>query len=296
MTSKMPPIASPARTQAIINRYHLKIKKSLGQNFLTDLTVLNKIVEAAGLSEKDDVIEVGPGIGSLTEFLAKNANKVLAFEIDENLIQVLEETLDPYKNVEIVYQDILEANLPEIVNSKFDMSRPLKLVANLPYYITTPILMGVLQGSVTFESITVMMQKEVAERLVAVPGTKAYGELSIAVQYRSQAKISFLVPRTAFIPQPNVDSAIVTLTKREPLAELPYDEKAFFRFVKGSFMHRRKSYWNNLQGMFGKQPEVRERTQRVLDDVKIDKGIRAETLPMSDFIMLTNAFHDAGLM
>ncbi|GAK47381.1 16S rRNA dimethyladenosine transferase [Secundilactobacillus oryzae JCM 18671] len=296
MTSKNPPIASPARTQAIINRYRLSIKKSLGQNFLTDLNVLNKIVAAANLTEKDNVIEVGPGIGSLTEFLAQNAHQVLAFEIDQNLLPVLDDTLAPYDNVEIINQDILQANLTEVANERFDMSLPLKLVANLPYYITTPILMGVLQGDLQFESITVMMQKEVADRLVAHPGTKAYGELSIAVQYRSNAEISFIVPRTAFIPQPNVDSAIVTLTKREPHKVLPFDEKAFFKFVKGSFMHRRKSYWNNLQGIFGKQPEVKERILKVLDEVKIDKGIRAETLQMTDFIRLTNAFHEEGLL
>ncbi|WP_155432233.1 16S rRNA (adenine(1518)-N(6)/adenine(1519)-N(6))-dimethyltransferase RsmA [Secundilactobacillus folii] len=292
----IPLIASPARTQAIINRYGLNVKKSLGQNFLTDANILEHIVKAADLSPKDDVIEIGPGIGSLTEFLAKNSHQVLAFEIDEQLIPILDETLSQYDNITILNQDILKANLPKVIKEHFEAGRPLKLVANLPYYITTPILMNVLQSGIHFDAITVMMQKEVADRLVAVPGTKAYGSLSIAVQYQTDCRVVFEVPRTAFIPQPNVDSAIITMTKREPFDPVPFDEKAFSKFVKGSFQHRRKSFWNNLLAIFGKDQEVKDRLTNVLNAVRISPQIRAEKLTIEQFIEMVNALHDEGLL
>ncbi|KRK99192.1 16S ribosomal RNA methyltransferase KsgA Dim1 family protein [Secundilactobacillus odoratitofui DSM 19909 = JCM 15043] len=294
--SKTPLIASPARTQAIINRYGLNIKKSLGQNFLTDINILEHIVQAADLSPKDNVIEIGPGIGALTEFLAQNAHQVLAFEIDDQLVPILGETLAQYDNITVINQDILQANLPQLIAEHFEPDRPLKLVANLPYYITTPILMNVLQSGLHFDAITVMMQKEVADRLVAVPGTKAYGSLSIAVQYQTEAKVSFTVPRTAFIPQPNVDSAIVTMTKREPFNPAPFDEKAFTKFVKGSFLHRRKSFWNNLLAMFGKDSDVKTRLTNVLERVRISPSIRSEKLTIPQFIELVNALHEEGLL
>ncbi|GAX00292.1 16S rRNA (adenine(1518)-N(6)/adenine(1519)-N(6))-dimethyltransferase RsmA [Secundilactobacillus mixtipabuli] len=291
-----PLIASPARTQAIINRYGLNIKKGLGQNFLTDINILEHIVQAAELSENDNVIEIGPGIGALTEFLAQNSHHVLAFEIDDQLVPILDETLSQYDNITILNQDILKANLPEIIGDHFDPNKPLKLVANLPYYITTPILMNVLQSGLKFDSITVMMQKEVADRLVAVPGTKAYGSLSIAVQYHTDAQVAFTVPRTAFIPQPNVDSAIVTMKKRVPFNPAPFDDKAFSKFVKGSFMHRRKSFWNNLCAIFGKDQDVKDRITNVLTKVRISPQIRAEKLTIEQFIELTNALHEEGLL
>ncbi len=173
--TEYPQIASRTRTQAILNQYHLSAKKSLGQNFLTDLDVLDNIVEAAQITKDDNVIEIGPGIGGLTEQLAKAANKVLGFEIDANLLPVLSETLAPYDNIKIINQDILKANLPEIISQEFDANKSLKVVANLPYYITTPIVMNLIAGQVTFDAIVVMMQKEVAERLTAVPSTKPYG-------------------------------------------------------------------------------------------------------------------------
>ncbi|WP_282802458.1 16S rRNA (adenine(1518)-N(6)/adenine(1519)-N(6))-dimethyltransferase RsmA [Secundilactobacillus kimchicus] len=291
-----PLIASPARTQAIINRYGLSAKKSLGQNFLTDPNVLQHIVSAAELSEQDNVIEIGPGIGALTEFLAKNSHQVLAFEIDQNLIPVLDETLSQYDNVKILNQDFLQVNLPQVLAAELDMSRPLKLVANLPYYITTPILMAVLQSDISFSGITVMMQREVADRLVAVPGTKAYGSLSIAVQYRSTPQVAFPVPRTVFTPQPNVDSAIVTMTKASVFETKPFDEGAFFKFVKGCFLHRRKSFWNNLLSMFGKEPDVKDRLTNVLKKNRISPAIRAEKLKIDQFIELTNSLHSEGLL
>lgn len=296
MNNDVPEIGSPARTKAILNRYRLVAKKSLGQNFLSDLNILRNIVSAAEVTTDDNVIEIGPGIGALTEQLARRARKVVAFEIDENLLPVLDETLLPYDNVEIINQDILKANLPEVIKNEFEPGHPVKLVANLPYYITTPILMGVLQSNVTFDQIVVMMQAEVADRLVAVPGTKAYGSLSVTMQYRAHVEIAFNVPRTAFIPQPNVDSAIIRLTPREALPVTPYSDQALYGFVKGCFAHRRKSLWNNLQGIFGKQPEVRNRIETVLEKVDISRQLRPERLTLVNFIELVNAFHAEGLM
>ncbi|KRO03407.1 dimethyladenosine transferase [Levilactobacillus paucivorans] len=296
MNNSAPEIGSPARTNAILTRYRLVAKKSLGQNFLSDLNILRNIVNAAEVTEDDNVIEIGPGIGALTEQIAKRARKVVAFEIDENLLPVLDETLADYDNVKIINQDILKANLAEVIHEEFEPGHPVKLVANLPYYITTPILMGVLQSGVAFDEIVVMMQKEVADRLVAEPGTKAYGSLSVVMQYKAHVAVAFEVPRTAFIPQPNVDSAIIRLTPREPLPVKPYEEEALFKFVKGCFIHRRKTLWNNLQGLFGKQPEVRERLESVLDTVGVSRQLRPERLTLINFIELTNAFHNEGLM
>ncbi|AYM03943.1 16S rRNA (adenine(1518)-N(6)/adenine(1519)-N(6))-dimethyltransferase RsmA [Levilactobacillus yiduensis] len=296
MKNEVPEIGSPARTKAILNRYHLVAKKSLGQNFLSDLNILRNIVAAGDVTDQDNVIEIGPGIGALTEQIAKRAHKVVAFEIDENLLPVLDETLMDYDNVKVINEDILQANLPDVVKNEFEPGHPIKLIANLPYYITTPILMGVLQSTVDFDAIVVMMQAEVADRLVAEPGTKAYGSLSVVMQYRAHVEVAFNVPRTAFIPQPNVDSAIIRLTPREALPVNPYEDKALFGFVKGCFAHRRKSLWNNLQGIFGKQPEVRERIETVLNQTGISRQLRPERLTLINFIELTNAFHNEGLM
>ncbi|GHP13124.1 ribosomal RNA small subunit methyltransferase A [Lentilactobacillus fungorum] len=294
--TEYPAIASPARTQAILNRYRLSAKKSLGQNFLVDLNILTKIVEAAKIKKTDDVIEIGPGIGGLTEQLAQSAHQVLGFEIDQNLLPVLKETLAPYDNIQILNQDILKANLPKIVAELLPGDRPLKVVANLPYYITTPIVMNLLASPLHFESIVVMMQKEVAERLTASPSTKAYGSLSVIVQEMNQVDISFIVPKTAFIPQPKVDSAIVRLTKRENRSVKPFDEKRFAGFVRGCFMHQRKTLWNNLLGFFGKADDTKETITKVLNSVQINPTDRAEQLTVTQFVQLCNACHDNGIL
>lgn len=280
-------IANPTRTRAIMETYGLNFKKSLGQNFLTDANVLHKIVDAAEITEKDDVIEVGPGIGALTEQLAKRAHHVLAFEIDDRLIPVLKETLSPYSNVTVIQQDILKTNLVEQIAKYFDGHHSIKLVANLPYYITTPIIMHLLESNLNLNAIVVMMQKEVAQRLTAEPGTKDYGSLSIAVQYYTKAEISFIVPKTVFVPQPKIDSAVVRLIP-QPSTEHPQNEKAFMQLVKGSFAHRRKSLWNNLIGIYGKNAPTKATLEKVLDDVGIEKSIRAEQLTISEFIKLSN--------
>ena len=227
MSNEIPAIASPARTRAIMEAYGLTFKKSLGQNFLTDINILNKIVAAAEVTPEDDVIEIGPGLGALTEQLAKKAHQVLALEIDTRLLPVLAETLAPYDNVQVVHQDVLQADLKALIAKYFDGKHNLKIVANLPYYITTPIILHLLETKIDFERIVVMMQKEVADRLAATPGTKDYGSLSVAVQYEMAAKVAFIVPKTVFIPQPKVDSAIIVLEKKQVKENEPLDE-AFF--------------------------------------------------------------------
>lgn len=294
--NERPDIATPVRTQAIMNEFGINTKKSLGQNFLTDINILTNIVAAGDVTEQDNVIEIGPGIGALTEQLARNAKQVLAFEIDDRLIPVLAHTLAPYDNVTVVHEDILQVNLAQEIQERFDdPSAPLKLVANLPYYITTPILMQVLQSGVQFASIVVMMQKEVADRISAAPGTKDYGSLTLAIEYRMNAKLAFTVSRKAFVPNPNVDSAIIALTPREPLAVLPKDETKMFSLFKIGFAMRRKTLWNNLLTAFGKDEATKEKLTNALAKAEMDPKIRAEKLTLEDFIKLHNALFDEGV-
>lgn len=293
-----PEIGSRTRTRAIMEKYGIRTKKSFGQNFLTDLNVLKNIVEAADITANDNVIEIGPGIGALTEQLAQAAGEVLALEIDQDLIPVLKEVLSPYDNVKVINQDVLQANLPELIKKEFkDPSRPIKVVANLPYYITSPILMNLLASPVEWATICVMMQKEVAQRLTAKPGTKQYGALTLAIEYQMQAKIAFDVSRKVFVPAPNVDSAIVVLTPRtNPLPVQPFDKQKLFGFIRGCFAHRRKSLWNNLQSVIGKDPVVKEKMTAVLTQLDISPQIRPEKLTLEQFIELANALHQQNLL
>ncbi|WP_258088961.1 16S rRNA (adenine(1518)-N(6)/adenine(1519)-N(6))-dimethyltransferase RsmA [Weissella fangxianensis] len=292
----VPDIATPMRTQAIMNSFGINTRKSLGQNFLTDIKILKNIVTAGDVQPTDNVIEIGPGIGALTEQLARSAKQVVAFEIDDRLMPVLEHTMAPYDNVTVINQDILSVDLETAIQEHFsDPNAPLKLVANLPYYITTPILMQVLQSNVQFANIVVMMQKEVASRLSAEVGTKDYGALTLAVQYRVDATLAFTVSRTAFIPNPNVDSAIVSLTPREPLEVLPHNEKQLFKLFKIGFTMRRKTLWNNLITAFGKDDEMKARLTEALADVDLDPRIRAEKLSLEKFIDLHNALVKTGV-
>lgn len=296
--SNSPEIGSRTHTRAIMEKYGIRTKKSFGQNFLTDLNVLKNIVEAADITANDNVIEIGPGIGALTEQLAQAAGEVLALEIDQDLIPVLKEVLSPYDNVKVINQDVLQANLPELIKKEFkDPSRPIKVVANLPYYITSPILMNLLASPVEWATICVMMQKEVAQRLTAKPGTKQYGALTLAIEYQMQAKIAFDVSRKVFVPSPNVDSAIVVLTPRKnPLPVQPFDRQKLFGFIRGCFAHRRKSLWNNLQGVIGKDPAVKEKMTSVLTQLDISPQIRPEKLTLEQFIELANALHQQNLL
>ncbi|KRM00077.1 16S rRNA (adenine(1518)-N(6)/adenine(1519)-N(6))-dimethyltransferase RsmA [Liquorilactobacillus satsumensis] len=296
MTDKTPEIASPLRTKAIMNAYGLTFKKSLGQNFLTDVNVLHKIVTAAEISAADDVLEIGPGIGALTEQLAKKAHQVVALELDERLLPVLADTLAPYKNVTVLHQDVLKADLQQLLATNLDGAHQLKVVANLPYYITSPIILHLLNTGIGFEALVVMMQKEVAERLSADPGTKAYGSLSVRVQYQMDVKTAFIVPRTVFVPQPNVDSAIVSLTPLKTKQLLPFNEAAFFKVVKGCFAHRRKSLWNNLKSMFGKEETQKIALTRALAELELSPQLRAEKLTVQQFILLVNKLHELELL
>ncbi|MFT8702284.1 dimethyladenosine 16S ribosomal RNA transferase [Oenococcus oeni] len=278
----IPAIGSPIRTRAILNEYDLHASKRLGQNFLIDLNVLQGIVQGAAIGPDDTVIEIGPGIGSLTEQLAKAAKQVVAYEIDKKLIPILSETLRPYKNVEIVNRDILKADF-----SIFAKNQSLKIVANLPYYITTPILFYLLNSSLNFKSITVMMQKEVAARLQAGVGSKDYGELSLAIQYRVNVEIILPVTRKAFMPSPNVDSAVVQLTPKENFQAFSH-EKELFKIIKASFAHRRKSLVNNLLYYFGKNDENRTKIERSISETGFDLNIRGERLTLENYEQLVN--------
>lgn len=283
----MKDIATPSRTREILKQHGFSFKKSLGQNFLTEPNILHKIVETAAIDEETNVIEVGPGIGALTEYLARAAHEVIAFEIDDRLIPVLADTLAPYPNVTVIHQDVLKANLTELPQ-KFSQQLPIKVVANLPYYITTPIMMHFLESSLEVSEMVVMMQREVADRISAKPGTKAYGSLSIAVQYFMEAETAFIVPKTVFVPQPNVDSAILKLTRRATPAVAVTNEKAFFRLTKAAFQLRRKTLWNNLTHAYGKDEATVAWLKQALAEAEIDPSRRGETLSLEEFGRLSN--------
>ena len=288
-------IADYSVTKAVLERHGFTFKKSFGQNFLTDTNILQKIVDTAEIDKNVNVIEIGPGIGALTEFLAENAAEVMAFEIDERLVPILEDTLRDHDNIKVINEDVLKADLQTRVKEFINPNLPIKVVANLPYYITTPILMHLIESKIPFAEFVVMMQKEVADRISAEPNTKAYGSLSIAVQYYMTAKVAFVVPRTVFVPAPNVDSAILKMTRREqPLVEVK-DEDFFFRVSKISFVHRRKTLWNNLTSHFGKSEEVKTKLEQALGNANIKPSIRGEALSIPDFARLSDALSEAGL-
>lgn len=287
-------IADYSVTKAILDRYGFTFKKSFGQNFLTDTNILQKIVDTAEIDKSVNVIEIGPGIGALTEFLAERAAEVMAFEIDERLVPILADTLRDFDNVQVVNQDILKADLQTQLKQFSHPDLPIKVVANLPYYITTPILMHLIESKVPFQEFVVMMQREVADRISAEPNTKAYGSLSIAVQYYMTAKIAFVVPRTVFVPAPNVDSAILKMTRRDqPLIEVQ-DEDFFFRVSRVGFVHRRKTLWNNLVSHFGKAEDTKARLEQGLALAGIKPSIRGEALSIQDFGRLADALKQVG--
>ena len=288
-------IADYSVTRAILERHGFTFKKSFGQNFLTDTNILQKIVDTAEIDKKVNVIEIGPGIGALTEFLAENAAEVMAFEIDDRLVPILADTLRDFDNVTVVNQDILKVDLAQYIAEFKNPDLPIKVVANLPYYITTPILMHLIESGIPFSEFVVMMQKEVADRISAQPNTKAYGSLSIAVQYYMTAKVAFIVPRTVFVPAPNVDSAILKMVRREQPAVEVQDEKFFFKVSKASFVHRRKTLWNNLTSYFGKSEEVKTKLERALEKADLVANVRGEALDLTAFARLSDALKSEGL-
>ncbi|HGI2629745.1 TPA: 16S rRNA (adenine(1518)-N(6)/adenine(1519)-N(6))-dimethyltransferase RsmA [Streptococcus agalactiae] len=288
-------IADKTVTRAILERHEFTFKKSFGQNFLTDTNILQKIVDTAEIDKGVNVIEIGPGIGALTEFLAENAAEVMAFEIDDRLIPILADTLARFDNVQVVNQDILKADLQTQIQAFKNPDLPIKVVANLPYYITTPILMHLIEGKIPFAEFVVMMQREVADRISAMPNTKAYGSLSIAVQYYMTAKVSFIVPRTVFVPAPNVDSAILKMVRRDQPVVSVQDEDFFFRVSKVAFVHRRKTLWNNLTSHFGKSEDTKAKLEKALEIAKIKPSIRGEALSIPDFASLADALKEVGI-
>ena len=288
-------IADYSVTRAILERHGFTFKKSFGQNFLTDTNILQKIVDTAEIDKKVNVIEIGPGIGALTEFLAESAAEVMAFEIDERLVPILTDTLRDFDNVTVVNQDILKVDLAQYMAEFKNPDLPIKVVANLPYYITTPILMHLIESGIPFSEFVVMMQREVADRISAQPNTKAYGSLSIAVQYYMTAKVAFIVPRTVFVPAPNVDSAILKMVRREQPAVEVQDEKFFFKVTKASFVHRRKTLWNNLTSYFGKSEEVKAKLENALAKANLVANVRGEALDLVAFARLSDALREEGL-
>lgn len=284
-------IATPIRTQQIMAKYDLKVKKSLGQNFLIDPNILRKIVGQAKLTKKCAAIEIGPGIGALTEHLAREAGKVLAFEIDQRLLPVLADTLSPYDNVSIVHADILKTDVQAAIDRELAGYDDIVVVANLPYYVTTPIILKLLLEKLPIRGMVVMLQKEVAERITAKPGTKAYGSLSIAIQYYTQAEMALTVPKSVFLPQPNVDSAVIRMTKREVPEVEVIDEDFFFSVTRGSFVQRRKTILNNLQVAMPLGKEKKELILKALEEAEIDPTRRGETLTIKEFGLLADKLY-----
>ncbi|HEC2180334.1 TPA: 16S rRNA (adenine(1518)-N(6)/adenine(1519)-N(6))-dimethyltransferase RsmA [Staphylococcus delphini] len=279
-------IATPSRTRALLNQYGFNFKKSLGQNFLIDVNIINRIIDASGIDATTGVIEIGPGMGSLTEQLAKNAQHVLAFEIDQRLIPVLDDTLSPYENVTVINEDILKANVAEAIQQHLSHCDKIMVVANLPYYITTPILLTLLEQDLNIDGYVVMMQKEVGERLNAQVGTKAYGSLSIVAQYYTETSRVLTVPKTVFMPPPNVDSIVVKLIKRDtPIVDVD-DPNAFFKMTKGAFSQRRKTIYNNYQTLFENGKEQKDTILQWLEQAGIDPKRRGETLSIQEYARL----------
>ncbi len=273
-------------TIEIIQKYEFAFQKKFGQNFLIDTHVLDKIIQAAGLTKEDMVVEIGPGIGTMTQYLAERAGTVVAVEIDTNLIPILKETLGDYDNVTVINEDILKVDIRKLAE-QYHGGRPIKVVANLPYYITTPIIMGLFESEIPIENITVMVQKEVAERMQAGPGTKDYGALSLAVQYYAEPYIVANVPPNCFIPRPNVGSAVIRLTRHQEKPVSVKDEKLMFRLIRASFNQRRKTLQNGLNNS-GEVPFSKEEIASAIEKLGLPAAVRGETLTLEQFAALTD--------
>lgn len=276
---------SPAYVKEIVSRYGFKFSKGLGQNFLIDGNILRKISEAGHIGPEDYVLEIGPGIGTLTEELALRAKKVVAIELDNRLFPILEETLGKYNNIEIVQGDVLEVDLEKLIDEKLN-GGPIKVVANLPYYVTTPIIGKLIEDNLNIESIIVMVQKEVAERMAANPGGKEYGSLSVFINFYSNPEIVVKVPKTVFMPQPKIDSAVIKLNIKRELPDV--DREKFSKIVKAAFSKRRKTIINSLSS-YGFNIE-KDEVKQALEDANIDLNARAESLSLEDFIKISKTF------
>lgn len=280
------PIADPIRTSEILHHYHLQAKKSLGQNFLTNPAVINSIVTTAEIALGDQVIEVGPGIGALTEQILAQGAKLLAYEIDGKLIEVLTNELPADAQIKILHQDVLQTDFNKDFEGYFDPTKPVKVVANLPYYITTPIIFRFLESGIPLESLTVMMQKEVADRIEAQPGKKDFGPLSIAVQLDMESHIALNVPPSSFTPAPKVDSAVVQIVRKAQPIRLP-NKDLFNKIVKVSFAQRRKTIYNNLKHLVGQELQTIDDLHELLRAAAIAENRRAEQLSIADYLKLT---------
>jgi 16S rRNA (adenine1518-N6/adenine1519-N6)-dimethyltransferase len=283
----MATLGNPVNTIAVLQKYNFNFQKKFGQNFLIDTHILEGIIEAAGVCKDDCVLEIGPGIGTMTQYLCENAREVVAVEIDKKLIPILEnDTLSSYDNVTIINEDILKVDINKIVHEK-NNGNPIKVVANLPYYITTPIIMGLFESHVPLESITIMVQKEVAKRMQERPGTKDYGALSLAVQYYANPEMVMIVPSNCFIPRPNVDSAVIRLTRHANPPVTVSDEKLMFDIIRASFNQRRKTLVNGLNNAEGLNI-TKQDVVNVLHSMNLQETIRGEALTLSQFAEFTD--------
>lgn len=281
-------LGNPTNTLAVINRYEFAFQKKFGQNFLIDQGIVEKIVREAGVTKDDFVLEIGPGIGTMTQILCENAREVAAVEIDRKLIPILNDTLSEYDNVTIINDDILKVDINKLAEDK-NGGRPIKVVANLPYYITTPIIMGLFESHVPLDSITIMVQKEVADRMQTGPGSKDYGALSLAVQFYAKPEIVVNVPPECFMPRPNVGSAVIRLKRHETRAVDVKDEKLMFRIIRASFNQRRKTLANGLNN----SPEIgytKEQIAAAIEELGRGASIRGEALTLEEFARLSNIF------
>ncbi|MEZ3474532.1 MAG: 16S rRNA (adenine(1518)-N(6)/adenine(1519)-N(6))-dimethyltransferase RsmA [Lachnospiraceae bacterium] len=288
----MAALGNPTNTIAVLQKYHFNFQKKYGQNFLIDANILEKIIKAAGVNENDCVLEIGPGIGTMTQYLCEHAREVVAVEIDKKLIPILEQdTLSAYDNVTIINEDILKLDLHALVQEK-NNGRPVKVVANLPYYITTPIIMGLFESHVPLDSITIMVQKEVAERMQVGPGTKDYGALSLAVQYYAKPEVMMTVPAGCFMPRPNVDSAVIKLTRHAaPPVTVP-DEKFMFDLIRAAFNQRRKTLVNALGNAAGLCLE-KDSILCALEKMECAPTIRGEALTLEEFAVLAQLLYES---
>lgn len=282
----MEKLSNPKVTIQTIQKYEFAFQKKFGQNFLIDDHVIGKIIKAAEITKDDMVLEIGPGIGTMTQYLAENARQVVAVEIDKNLIPILSETLADYDNVTVINEDILKLDICSLVE-KENNGKPIKVVANLPYYITTPIIMGLFESHVPLKSITVMVQKEVAERMQAAPGSKEYGALSLAVQYYAQTYIAANVPPNCFIPRPNVGSAVIRLTRYETPPVLVKNEKLMFQLIRASFNQRRKTLQNGIANS-AELSYTKLQVEKALEKMGLAANVRGESLTLAEFAGLSD--------
>lgn len=286
MSRPVPTLGNPKNTIEILNKYKFVFQKKFGQNFLIDEHVLGKIIRAAGITEDDFVVEIGPGIGTLTQYLASSAREVAAIEIDDALIPILEDTLSDYDNVTVIHEDVLKVDLRRLAEEKNE-GRPIKVVANLPYYITTPIIMGLFENKVPVDSITVMVQKEVADRMKTGPDSKDYGALSLAVQYYAKPELVANVPPNCFMPRPRVGSAVICLVRHEEPPVRVENEAFMFQMIRASFNQRRKTLVNGIGNASG-LPVSKEEAAAALEEMGLGANIRGEALTLEQFAELSN--------